>query len=586
MRAEDFLVTTKVGAATRRFVWKSEEPREIDIPHSWFVQFEDDKIRFKDGPQGKVIEFPIPPQGERIHVQLPESDIHGPRRSLVVDLLRLRPPKPLFVPRLDNAIFQGSGPLQLTMYHGQRFMLAHYRPVGNDYTVRIGSTRIFRYHRTPTGYSVTSIHRDLKVKHAGAIKTLHPNETIELHSGDFMRAMFVQGVNWWRFNMAPTPDSMPPVETDESEVDEFERARLQKSTSLFLSLAFFVIIVGIIANRLIPSTPKPLVTNVELKKPLIVPMPKDLMPKPTPIPTPTPKPVVEEKKPEPPPPLPPPPKKEVVKKKPPKEPKAPKVARPKPKPEPLPKPEPPPPKAPPAPPKPAGPTPEQLRAQQKAAEAAAQQQQMLKSLNFLSSSKNRPNVDTSTYAPKKGKFGNAAVVGEDLSKGKNATLDKMASDAPTDGTITTRSARTVHSDVNFGKTKGLNDVQGKVSLKTLYKEGKDGFGLDGGHGMEISGPGQISESEIEKALAKFLARFQYCYEKALLKDAGLAGNVVIGWTIAASGSSSNEHVLKSQLNNKELHNCMTKILHEVNFPHPKGGTADVKKTFSFTSTTL
>ena len=130
-------------------------------------------------------------------------------------------------------------------------------------------------------------------------------------------------------------------------------------------------------------------------------------------------------------------------------------------------------------------------------------------------------------------------------------------------------------------------MQGKVSLTELVsKDGNPGDALGGGKGLELSGPGELSESEIEKALAKFLSRFQYCYEKALLTDSGLSGNLVVQWDVTVAGRADNSRVVKSQLNSKDLHACVMKVLGDVPFPKPKGGSVTVKKTFSFTSSSM
>lgn len=195
-------------------------------------------------------------------------------------------------------------------------------------------------------------------------------------------------------------------------------------------------------------------------------------------------------------------------------------------------------------------------------------------------------ADSPDYdASKKTKFANTAVVGGAVAK--SDVLDKLATSAPGDGNIKTKSGRGTKSDITFKDAKGLNDVQGKVSLDHLYSEnGEPGAGLSGGKSIEMSGPGTISEALIEKALAKFLNRFQYCYEKALLTDASLGGNLVVQWTITTAGRATESKVVKSQLNNADLHKCVLKVLGEVPFPQPKGGAVQVKKTFAFSSASI
>ena len=213
-------------------------------------------------------------------------------------------------------------------------------------------------------------------------------------------------------------------------------------------------------------------------------------------------------------------------------------------------------------------------------------QQMVKSLGFLSTSSKRASKDPAKYEQKEGRFTDTPTVGGDVSK--STSLDKIVKDAPGDGSIHTNSSRTVSSSVDFGprKGKGLNDVQGKVSLGELYASGGKLGESIGGNGLSISGPGQISDGEIEKALAKYLQRFQFCYEKALLSDSSLGGKIVVQWTISTSGSGQSPKVLSSQMNNKDLHGCISKVIKEIPFPKPKGGTVQVKKTFAFSSSSL
>ena len=102
----------------------------------------------------------------------------------------------------------------------------------------------------------------------------------------------------------------------------------------------------------------------------------------------------------------------------------------------------------------------------------------------------------------------------------------------------------------------------------------------------MTGLGRINQDAIEKALAKRLERFQYCYEKALLSDATLAGNIMMGWTISAGGRPGSIRVVKSQMNNSKLNACMTKEIRAIRFPSPKGGIVKIKFPFNFTSSSL
>ena len=128
-------------------------------------------------------------------------------------------------------------------------------------------------------------------------------------------------------------------------------------------------------------------------------------------------------------------------------------------------------------------------------------------------------------------------------------------------------------------------MQGKVAFNSLSERGSgDALGAAiGGGGMTITGPGKISDADIEKTLSKYLEKFQRCYEKALLSDPSISGEVQMRWTIGTSGHVSEAQVVRSEMNKKPLHDCLTKELGKIVFPAPKGGPATVKKPFRFKS---
>lgn len=599
LRSHDYLITTSVGPASRRFIWDGSKPQELDIPRGWVVEKHGDKLRIRDtslfpfkAQLDDSIEFDNPAPGGRQLIDLPAPRKLGRKRPLGVEIVRMRALDPVYILRHSLAPnFTGSGPKQLMQFYGERYYLVRYRPVPNHRVVNDGVNDVFSYEKTAKGYIVGALRQGLRAKTANDSYVISYGFSREFTEQAFFSATFIFGVHWWRFRMVPTPDSLPAVETEDTEEDIREELRFKKSALTFLvlmTLAFTMMYRKAMLEKPLPK----IVANVEIKMPKIMPPTKEeLKPKPPP-PEPPPEPKVVEAKPEPPKPEPLPPiekkqpKPKLAKKtiKPPK-----KVANIKPPPKPQPPartPEPPPPpvkvvvKEPPAN---AG----NLAAEQKAAETAAMKQQLLKKLNFLSTSSKRSAADPQTYdQPKEGRFTNTPTVGGEVSKSN--TLDKIVKDAPGDGRIRTNSSRTVASSVDFGprKGKGLNDVQGKVSLGELYNpDSKLGDSL-GGNGLSISGLGQLTDSEVEKALSKYLQRFQFCYEKALLSDSSLGGKVVVQWTIALTGSGQSPKVLTSQLNNADLHKCIGKVIKEIPFPKPKGGTVIVKKTFAFSSSSI
>ncbi len=623
-RPQDFLITTSTGGASRRILWHGVDETEIDLPGGWVIErtaphrvgFRN-KMDAREVQLGENIDFEIPEYGKPHNVELPDPRRAG--RNLRVSVIPMQPLNPVYMMRHMVAPHYPAGtPKQLMQFYGQRYSMVRFTPVPSQKTIRLEGVDVFNYGRSQNGFVVRSHVDGLRIKTATEKVSLRKGDSAELREEDFFSAALILGSHWWRFRCVPTPDSLPAIETEESEDEIREAQRVKQSATYFYVLFALTLLVMFMQPQ--PEMPKPkMLADVQLKRPVILPPIKPIVekPKPKPIEKKPEPPKIVEAKPTPPVELPKPktaPPKKVVKLDKPK-PKA--VAKKEKKPEPkkiakrptppkpaakkiadvkpIPKPPPPTP-APPAPPepvKPPEPDPKVLAAQaaaqaaaKKAAEQAAIKQQLVQKLKFLSTSSKRTAIEPTAYDDQKeGRFTNTPTVGGEVSSTNNA-LDKIVKDAPGDGRISTKSSRTVSSAVNFGskKGKGLNEVQGKVSLGEIYNSGK--MQMSGDPSLSLSGPGEMSESEIEKALAKYLQRFQFCYEKALLSDSSIGGNLTMQWTISTSGSGGGTKVVSSQMNNKDLHNCVSKVLKEIPFPHPKGGVVVVKKTFSFSSSTL
>src|SRR5206468_2755263 len=103
------------------------------------------------------------------------------------------------------------------------------------------------------------------------------------------------------------------------------------------------------------------------------------------------------------------------------------------------------------------------------------------------------------------KYANA---GSGALPGTKSELSNLANQNTGDGPISTRGARGIASEsgIQGGHGKGLSAVQGKVSLNAIYGNGS-GEALTaaaGGGGISVTGPGKLSDAEIEKTLSRYL----------------------------------------------------------------------------------
>lgn len=619
-KSRDYLLTLTLDGVARKIVWNDNTPLDLDHPKGWTLAKINEVISIYDSTEHNLekriattVTLPLNKK-DKTTLTLP-SPVNGKRRATLT--LSINPLTPLQPPYKQVGVdghTNTQAPLQLLMYHGIRYFLLKYRPVGGKLTAKSGQEQIFSYSRSPQGFTVTALTTNISIKTKGKKQPLPVGAPRLIPDSEFYSSVIIHGIYWWRFRAVISPNALSPLEEDETEDEERENRRFRITTQSVVAFLMVLFCGAYAYNYLYPKKPEPVITKVELKAPKVIPH-KIAEIKPTPTPVPIPEPV----------------KKEVVKKEPPKKQKPEKVVKKEPvKPKKVakakPAPKAPVKKAPPvkqvakkapvkevqkpkkiaapqvaakpapvaAPPAPVhkakenSPKPGVVAKKSEAPPAPDENAQVLKSLSFLSSgSKNPKKGGVAKYdkAAKKD-FMTAPALGGGSIDSSNV-LDKLSASSG-DTNIKTKSSRTIAADTGFGspKGKGLNDVQGKVSLTELYSGGGSGGGFSEGVGISISGPGELSEGEIEKALAKYIARFQFCYEKSLLSDSTLSGNIRLQWTITTSGKANDTKVLNSQLNNEALHRCIVKVLKDIPFPRPKDGPVTAKKTFSFKSTAL
>jgi outer membrane biosynthesis protein TonB len=95
--------------------------------------------------------------------------------------------------------------------------------------------------------------------------------------------------------------------------------------------------------------------------------------------------------------------------------------------------------------------------------------------------------------------------------------------------------------------------------------------------------GTVDREAVARVINSHLNEVHGCYERALLKDPGLAGKVVLEWTIGANGRVAAAKTKSSTLRNASVEACILSNLKTWTFPAPKGGVVIITYPFLFNS---
>ncbi|GMU04388.1 hypothetical protein ASNO1_06400 [Corallococcus caeni] len=95
--------------------------------------------------------------------------------------------------------------------------------------------------------------------------------------------------------------------------------------------------------------------------------------------------------------------------------------------------------------------------------------------------------------------------------------------------------------------------------------------------------GTVDREAVAKVINSHLNEVHGCYERALLKDPGLAGKVVLEWAIGLNGRVASAKTKSSTLRNASVEACILSSLKGWQFPAPKGGLVIITYPFLFNS---
>ena len=546
MRTQEYLVITSSGKSFRRIFWNTRKPLTLDHPRRWVLE-----TTSGNGLRARQVkrknETP-----QSIRIDLSEAGKHPLTLSdaksghpLSLRIFPLTPLRPAFVTKE-----RPSKRLQRIIYCGAGESIFHCKRMGKIYLSALADVKFFELRRTVYGYQVTALVDGLTFQTAGKKTTPCKKSTsVFIDHQDVHTGVFKCWKYWWRVNRVPAPEQFTfPLDGKTAHGEDW----VGRACKGILLSVFFLMMILPLVSRFIHKPKVVAKTEISLKEPKKIFAPP-VVPPPLKIVPPVVPPIVKaEPKPIPAPALPAPLQPHNEDASPPRVASKPKPAK----------------NTPPAP-----------------QERAVAVQQLAKSLTFLSPQAKRNAAKMPDF--RENTFNSTQEVPTEK-KEDSSFLERVA-DSNESGEIHTQSARNIQIPQEGGSAG--DNVRARVSVSSLYggKSGGTGEGPGSsleGRGLSLSGEGTLSQQLVEKTLEKSLNKFQYCYEKALLSDGALAGTVLMQWMIRVDGEVSDVKVVRSELNQSELHACLTRELMKIHFPTPKGGTVIIKYPFSFSSGSL
>ena len=97
--------------------------------------------------------------------------------------------------------------------------------------------------------------------------------------------------------------------------------------------------------------------------------------------------------------------------------------------------------------------------------------------------------------------------------------------------------------------------------------------------IEIAGPGKLETEVVTRYLNKNSANFQSCYEKALLGNPAIEGQITLVFDVDASGAVTNAKTLGNM--NDGVEKCVIATAQRIAFPKPSNGSVNVSYPLTF-----
>ncbi len=117
---------------------------------------------------------------------------------------------------------------------------------------------------------------------------------------------------------------------------------------------------------------------------------------------------------------------------------------------------------------------------------------------------------------------------------------------------------------------------------TFAAKGSSGGGStqDQGDSLQPQKTGPLDGAVISQVMNENKAKFSACYDRVARKQSGLAGKVVLRFTVRGDGTVRNSKIRETTLNNKAVEDCVAEVGSKLRFP-AEAGRAETKVFYPF-----
>lgn len=131
---------------------------------------------------------------------------------------------------------------------------------------------------------------------------------------------------------------------------------------------------------------------------------------------------------------------------------------------------------------------------------------------------------------------------------------------------------------NGGAMSGKGYGVGRVGGTVVDRPTGERFGFRGNRSS-------IDRDAVAKAIMDHLHEVSTCYERALIRNGGEGGKLLLEWTVTTSGTVSTAKVKNTTLKDGSVASCVLTALKGWRFPQSRGGPVVVSYPFIFHATT-